>query len=156
MNLRPLAYEASELPDCSTPLYRGGNRSLNLTYILYQKFLIKSNVRFFLVSNATTRADGLGRSLVCRQERPTRYIQSYLTTVLGLTEYPLFLATLDPGPGNRSLLRFRLRKFLNPRDNQTSVGLHNHALVETIGIEPILGGRSLPLSSQRPIPIWSK
>ena len=69
---------------------------------------------------------------------------------------PLFFATLNPGLGNRSLLRFRLRKFLNPRDNQTSVGLHNHALVETIGIEPILGGRSLPLSSQRPIPMWSK
>ena len=67
--------------------------------------------------------------------------------------YPLFLATLDPGSGNRSLLSLGLRKFPKPRDNQTSVGLHNHALVETIGIEPILGGPCSPLSSQRPIPI---
>ena len=28
------------------------------------------------------------------------------------------------------------------------------SLVETIGIEPILGGPCFPLSSQRPIPIW--
>lgn len=67
--------------------------------------------------------------------------------------YPLFLATLDPGSGNRSLLSLGLRKFPKPKDNQTSVGLHNHALVETIGIEPILGDPCSPLSSQRPIPI---
>ena len=30
------------------------------------------------------------------------------------------------------------------------------SLVETIGIEPILGGPCFPLSSQRPIPIWCR
>ena len=108
---------------------RDRKSSLNLTLLLYQIFWYFSNERSLRVSNATTRADGLGRSLVCRQERLTRYIQSYLTKVLGLTKCPLFLASLDPGPGNRSLLGLRLRKFLNPRDNQTSVGLHNYAFI---------------------------
>ena len=53
---------------------------------------------------------------------------------------PLFLATLDPGPGNRSLLGLGLRKFPKPRDNQTSVGLHNHALVTPRGFEPAITG----------------
>ena len=60
--------------------------------------------------------------------------------VLGLTKCPLFLATLDPGPGNRSLLGLGLRKFPKPRDNQTSVGLHNHALVTPQGLEPVIAG----------------
>lgn len=128
-----------------------------------------------LVSNATTRAELFGRSLVCLNEQgqlPTyspifyslridarhAYQMDYrswrvptISFSTGLAHY--FLLRWTPGTGNRSLLRLRLRKFLNPRDNQTSVGLYNHALVETIGIEPILGGPCFPLSSQRPIPI---
>ena len=57
--------------------YRGHKLSLNLTLLLYQIFFDFSNERFLRVSNATTRADGLGGSLVRRQERLTRYIQSY-------------------------------------------------------------------------------
>lgn len=106
------------------------------------KFVRRSTIELLphSASNVATRADELGRSLVCHQERLTRYIQSYLTMVLGLTKCPLFLATLDPGPGNRSLLSLGLRKFPKLRDNQTSVGLHNHALVTPRGFEPAITG----------------
>ena len=80
---------------------------------------------------------------------------NYSSKVNSLFSAPIIFCYAESRARQSSLLGFRLRKFLNPRDNQTSVGLHNYALVETIGIEPILGGRSLPLSSQRPIPIWS-
>lgn len=76
---------------------RDRKSSLNLTLLLYQIFFDFSNERSLRVSNATTRADGLGRSLVCRQERLTRYIQSYLIKVLGLTNALYFLLRWTPG-----------------------------------------------------------
>ena len=43
-------------------------------------------------------------SCLPKRARLTPYIQSYLTMVLGLTKCPLFLATLDPGPGKVDFL----------------------------------------------------
>ena len=65
---------------------------------------------------------------------------------------------VDVGP--RSLV-FQQIRFANPNDKvfvtvsyPTSGMKPMASLVETIGIEPILGGPCFPLSSQRPIPIW--
>lgn len=60
---------------------RGLTAKKELLYrnITKPKFVRRSTIELLphLASNVATRADGLGRSLVCRQERLTRYIQSY-------------------------------------------------------------------------------
>lgn len=80
------------------------------------------------VSNATTRADIVDSCCTVARERLTPY-----------KTRPLFFATLNPGPG-KVVIRSWASQVSKTEAMQTSVGLHDHALVTPRGLEPAITG----------------